>query len=479
MEEEKGRVCVTGGTGFIGSWLIMRLLDHGYSVRTTVRSDPEQKRDLSFLTNLPGASERLQIFNADLNNPESFDAAIAGCTGVIHVAAPIDIHGKEPEEVIIQRAVSGTIGILKSCLKIWNREASCVHFKCINSPFQRTWIGSCDNNTFFRSGPFIVPQLAGSVRGTLAMVMGNREEYSMLLNISMVHIDDVARAHIFLLEYPDAKGEQKRDLSFLTNLPGASERLQIFNADLNNPESFDAAIAGCTGVIHVAAPIDIHGKEPEEVIIQRAVSGTIGILKSCLKSGTVKRVVYTSSASTVHFSGKDVDMLDETFWSDVDYIRKLDIWGKSYKLSKTLTERTALEFAEEHGLDLVTIIPSFVTGPFICPQLAGSVRGTLAMVMGNREEYSMLLNISMVHIDDVARAHIFLLEYPDVKGRYICSSATLTIQEMAEFLSAKYPGYPIPNFEYVQFISALKISIFLIIIIFQYNGEILQLFSED
>ncbi|KAH9657654.1 protein BRI1-5 ENHANCED 1 [Citrus sinensis] len=313
MEEEKGRVCVTGGTGFIGSWLIMRLLDHGYSVRTTVRSDPEQKRDLSFLT----------------------------------------------------------------------------------------------------------------------------------------------------------------------NLPGASERLQIFNADLNNPESFDAAIAGCTGVIHVAAPIDIHGKEPEEVIIQRAVSGTIGILKSCLKSGTVKRVVYTSSASTVHFSGKDVDMLDETFWSDVDYIRKLDIWGKSYKLSKTLAERAALEFAEEHGLDLVTIIPSFVTGPFICPQLAGSVRGTLAMVMGNREEYSMLLNISMVHIDDVARAHIFLLEYPDVKGRYICSSATLTIQEMAEFLSAKYPGYPIPNFEYVQFISALKISIFLIIIIFQYNGEILQLFSED
>ncbi|KAH9697252.1 protein BRI1-5 ENHANCED 1 [Citrus sinensis] len=292
MEEEKGRVCVTGGTGFIGSWLIMRLLDHGYSVRTTVRSDPEQKRDLSFLT----------------------------------------------------------------------------------------------------------------------------------------------------------------------NLPRASERLQIFNADLNNPESFDAAIAGCTGVIHVAAPIDIHGKEPEEVIIQRAVSGTIGILKSCLKSGTVKRVVYTSSASTVHFSGKDVDMLDETFWSDVDYIRKLDIWGKSYKLSKTLTERTALEFAEEHGLDLVTIIPSFVTGPFICPQLAGSVRGTLAMVMGNREEYSMLLNISMVHIDDVARAHIFLLEYPDVKGRYICSSATLTIQEMAEFLSAKYPGYPIPNFDSLAKIEGYKLS---------------------
>lgn len=40
MEEQKGKVCVTGGTGFIGSWLIMRLLDHGYFVTTTVRSDP-------------------------------------------------------------------------------------------------------------------------------------------------------------------------------------------------------------------------------------------------------------------------------------------------------------------------------------------------------------------------------------------------------------------------------------------------------
>lgn len=40
MEEDKGTVCVTGGTGFIASWLIMRLLEHGYYVRTTVRSNP-------------------------------------------------------------------------------------------------------------------------------------------------------------------------------------------------------------------------------------------------------------------------------------------------------------------------------------------------------------------------------------------------------------------------------------------------------
>lgn len=43
MENEaKGKVCVTGGTGFIGSWLIKMLLENGYSVTTTVRGDPRK-----------------------------------------------------------------------------------------------------------------------------------------------------------------------------------------------------------------------------------------------------------------------------------------------------------------------------------------------------------------------------------------------------------------------------------------------------
>ncbi|XP_015950676.1 vestitone reductase isoform X2 [Arachis duranensis] len=280
MEESKGRVCVTGGTGFIGSWIIKNLLQHGYSVNTTVRSNPEHKRDISFLTNLPRASQNLQILNADLSNPESFSAAIEGCIGVFHVASPV--------------------------------------------------------------------------------------EFEL--------------------------------------------------------------------------------KEPEEVMIKRTTDGAVGILRACLNSNTVKRVIYTSSSSAVlyHNSGKDDNeevVLDESFWSDVDYLRASKIDGWFYSVSKTLTEKAVLEFGEESGMDVVTLVPTFVLGPFICPKLPSSVHASLSLAFGDRGPFGSLLQAPMVHVDDVARAHIFLLEHPNPKGRYNCSSSLVTVETMSQVVSSKYPEF--------------------------------------
>ncbi|KAK6920268.1 NAD-dependent epimerase/dehydratase [Dillenia turbinata] len=244
---------------------------------------------------------------------------------------------------------------------------------------------------------------------------------------------------------PNPEGKQK-DITYLTNLQGAQERLHIFYADINKPDSFKEAIDGCIGVFHVAHPLDFTGKEPVEVMTKRCVEGTLGLLKSCLDSNTMKRVVLTSSIATLAYSGKHDELLDESFWNDLDFFRSFNKFlSAAYVESKTMQEKAAWEFADKNGLDLVTVLPSLVVGPFLTPQIALSVYGALAMIFGKTDHYEDLVRTHMVHIDDVVNAHIFLLENPIAKGRYICSSHQQSIYEMSEFLSTRYPEYSLPT----------------------------------
>ncbi|CAJ2671084.1 unnamed protein product [Trifolium pratense] len=239
-----------------------------------------------------------------------------------------------------------------------------------------------------------------------------------------------------------ADPERKRDVSFLTNLSGASERLHFFNADLSDPDSFTAAVEGCVGIFHTASPIDFAVSEPEEIVTKRTVDGALGILKACVNSKTVKRFIYTSSGSAVSFNGKDKDVLDESDWSDVDLLRSVKPFGWNYAVSKTLAEKAVLEFGEQNGIDVVTLILPFIVGGFVCPKLPDSVEKALVLVLGKKEQIG-ITRFHMVHVDDVARAHIYLLENSVPGGRYNCSPFIVSIEEMSQLLSAKYPEYQI------------------------------------
>ncbi|CAN1308170.1 Vestitone reductase [Linum perenne] len=231
------------------------------------------------------------------------------------------------------------------------------------------------------------------------------------------------------------------DISFLTDLPGAKQRLKTFHADLNNPETYSAAIRGCSGVYHVATPMDFERKESVEEIVMRSVEGAMGIVNACVEEKSVKRVVYTSSASTVGINGEDddVEVVDESCWTDVEYVKSI---------SKTLTERKLTEFADENGLELVNVIPTFVVGPFICNKFPSSIRMALGLIIGDKNQYPVRANLSMVHVDDVARAHIFLMENPHVtQGRFICSSHAITLEQMHQLLCTRYPNLPLPTLE--------------------------------
>ncbi|CAI9781585.1 unnamed protein product [Fraxinus pennsylvanica] len=183
--------------------------------------------------------------------------------------------------------------------------------------------------------------------------------------------------------------------------------------------------------------------------ISKSITGTLGILQTCLDSKTVKRVVYTLSAATVVDHNKDLDLVDENVWTDVDYMSPSvnHDFAASYIIAKMLTERADLEFAEKHSLDLLTVIPTWKTGPFICSSLPGSASSSLAMIIGNKHVLKYTKIIAFVHTDDVVNAHIFLFKCPNAKGRYICSAVEITVDKLAKFLSMRYPEFQIRNEE--------------------------------
>ncbi|MDO9614762.1 MAG: aldehyde reductase [Bacteroidota bacterium] len=106
-------VLVTGGTGYLASWIVKQLLDEGYEVRTTVRK-LAQKDKYAHLTALAVKSTGiLQFFEADLLKKGSFVEAMAGCELVIHTASPFKISGiKNAQKELVEPALEGTRNVL-------------------------------------------------------------------------------------------------------------------------------------------------------------------------------------------------------------------------------------------------------------------------------------------------------------------------------------------------------------------------------
>ncbi|RZC88542.1 hypothetical protein C5167_016403 [Papaver somniferum] len=91
-----GPVVVTGAAGYVGSWLVMRLLQLGYTVRATVR-DPTNIEKTKHLLAIPEAKERLTLWKADLDDEGIFDGVTSGSIGVFHLATPMDFESTDPE----------------------------------------------------------------------------------------------------------------------------------------------------------------------------------------------------------------------------------------------------------------------------------------------------------------------------------------------------------------------------------------------
>lgn len=210
----------------------------------------------------------------------------------------------------------------------------------------------------------------------------------------------------------------------LKQIPGAEERLKLFKAELTTPNSFDHAISGCKYVIHVASPVSVKvpPSQVKEKLVGPAVQGVENVISAVNKTTTVNAVIMTSSVSAIYADNWERGR-DHTY-TESDWTLSASESFFSYSLSKTLAEKKAWELYEAQPTKkwrLVTILPAFVLGKASFPGNSELVKFAADLMNGKLYPFIANFHFGMVHLDDVAAAHILAMLDSNVEGRIIVS----------------------------------------------------------
>jgi nucleoside-diphosphate-sugar epimerase len=105
-------IMITGGTGYVGSWVIKDLLENGYTVRACVRDKNNRQKVQHLLDLAIGAVGSLELWEADLLKMGSFDDAARGSDAIFHLASPFTLRFKDPKKDLLDPALVGTRNVL-------------------------------------------------------------------------------------------------------------------------------------------------------------------------------------------------------------------------------------------------------------------------------------------------------------------------------------------------------------------------------
>ncbi len=167
-------------------------------------------------------------------------------------------------------------------------------------------------------------------------------------------------------------------VEYLNRLPNVEI---VDGCDLFVPGSYDGAFAGCSAVFHVAAVLgnSADGKSQplgsgnvSTDVYEGGMAGTRNVIDSVDRSGSVKRVVYTSSLAAVAGLGAPA-MPPGYAWTETDWANDNfpeEVWNHprmAYARSKVDTERLLNQAADESGgrWDVVTLNPAMICGPIL------------------------------------------------------------------------------------------------------------------
>lgn len=216
---------VTGGTGFVGSAVVRRLIDAGHDVRALVRP----KSNLANLHGLP-----VQIVTGNLCDRASLKRALEGCDVLFHVAADYRLWTTNPQ-TLYQTNVIGTENMMLAALEAGVRRVvytSSVATLGVAPPGQSadetTEVNEADLIGDYKRSKYVAEQTVKALvtQDRLPAVIVNpstpigprdikptptgriivdtlrgRMPAYVDTGLNIVHVDDVAKGHLLALEH--------------------------------------------------------------------------------------------------------------------------------------------------------------------------------------------------------------------------------------------------------------------------------------
>lgn len=222
-----------------------------------------------------------------------------------------------------------------------------------------------------------------------------------------------------------------RDDSPKANLAGLAVETVV--GDLTRAESFAPALAGCRGLVHVAADYRFFVPDPERMY-RVNVDAAERLFREASGAG-VQRMVYTSSVATLGHRRDDAPA-DETNEAD-----EADMIGH-YKRSKFIAEGRVRRLATKEDCNIVIVNPSAPVGPRdIKPTPTG--RMVYEAARGHMPAY-VDTGLNIVHVDDVGRGHRLAYERGQRGERYILGGDNLTLARILAII-ARFSGRRAPR----------------------------------
>lgn len=194
--------------------------------------------------------------------------------------------------------------------------------------------------------------------------------------------------------------------------------VSIASGDLEVRGSYDEAFKGVSCVFHAAAELGSNSPDATpESVYRLGLEATQWVMESIKKTGTVKRVVYTSSMAAVGHPAKEGYVYTEASWASEN--REPDKWNMdvvkrnrdvAYAMGKENTEKYVFAEALKINIEAFSVCPCHVIGPLLAAnhQQSFAWQTRVGDMLEGYGHHNMTWNI--VDVRDVAESQRLIAE---------------------------------------------------------------------